>query len=824
MKLKSRLHETDEVKKFNNSTQIAITPSLGECSLGEIHGTDQNASGNSNSEELGSFRLSNEEQNNGSDKSECSIEQHEVSKKNGSTEAFHREVEASSPSKEANSVVDADTGDVNSLSAGEGEELNDGSSSSVGAEELIDGGLPSQQEKEEANNGNSSLVWAKSDLCSHGSDSTCKSSSTEHLEEVKERISHVAAQRPAGESSSPDTPFPSPNEQLQQAQGSIHHRIDRARSTDTLESVEIVDPSSELSGVVETFTYPTARSNHAYDGSISSSDGMDDQFLNQHLNPVQDSCTVVNTITSEEMPRRDKLLVDSMIHRDLETQQLSRNTSSDLFRRKHYAMKHEKRDQGGLLKTTRNAFRGRNWMRTEREENSSRTPYQRSHQYGYENGSLSNQVHDKCNSSFYSADISEDPELEKIKLLKMVYELQDQLKRTSYLNGKTNGRISTGGSSKEKHALAYHSHEVNRRRVSHGLNYHRCPGRCSHGDNWHQKHKFSRIPFSREATSSRTRNQVDHSYFKCCPQDWQCSAQLPAHYLYQNKALCMSHPGYISHTSCSSSPQRYTDSEFATRGRETKSSAQRHRAHEIKKSLKEKQSFVKRHLRPMAGGAPFLTCWKCLKLLQLPADFLLFKRRCHRLKCGACSEVLEFSLHDSSHIVSYPRNSIDPPPSEVDDNDEVINRKNVISTSHFNRCPHANPVSCSDDYGLSVCRSCSSATDPVPLTPDQHFHPNAYGIRISNGSSGPRTEKDEFRLKHLNSKKKAAVETHELVGPSSSISRSQKLSLQHNKLPPQKGPPLHRLMGYSSPAKLIKGSGSGSSGEVTSLYTMKKVI
>ncbi|XP_054793930.1 uncharacterized protein LOC129299488 isoform X2 [Prosopis cineraria] len=55
----------------------------------------------------------------------------------------------------------------------------------------------------------------------------------------------------------------------------------------------------------------------------------------------------------------------------------------------------------------------------------------------------------------------------------------------------------------------------------------------------------------------------------------------------------------------------------------------------------------------VAGGAPFITCRNCFKLLQLPADFLLFKRVCHQLKCGHCSEILKFSLQDRSHIVSY---------------------------------------------------------------------------------------------------------------------------------------------------------------------------
>ncbi|XP_020589733.1 protein ENHANCED DISEASE RESISTANCE 4-like [Phalaenopsis equestris] len=49
-----------------------------------------------------------------------------------------------------------------------------------------------------------------------------------------------------------------------------------------------------------------------------------------------------------------------------------------------------------------------------------------------------------------------------------------------------------------------------------------------------------------------------------------------------------------------------------------------------------------RHCRPVSGGAPFVVCYKCYKLLLLPADFLVWTRRAHKLRCGSCSEVLMY--------------------------------------------------------------------------------------------------------------------------------------------------------------------------------------
>ncbi|TXG64892.1 hypothetical protein EZV62_011886 [Acer yangbiense] len=89
-------------------------------------------------------------------------------------------------------------------------------------------------------------------------------------------------------------------------------------------------------------------------------------------------------------------------------------------------------------------------------------------------------------------------------------------------------------------------------------------------------------------------------------------------------------PNY--HRSCPSSPKQFTDSELPTCYRETKSDDQGHEEYHVKRHVKEQTHLVKRHLLPTAGGAPFVICYRCLKPLQLPADFLLFKRRFHQQK------------------------------------------------------------------------------------------------------------------------------------------------------------------------------------------------
>lgn len=74
--------------------------------------------------------------------------------------------------------------------------------------------------------------------------------------------------------------------------------------------------------------------------------------------------------------------------------------------------------------------------------------------------------------------------------------------------------------------------------------------------------------------------------------------------------------------------------------------------HELQtRRLKERQRVAKRHVRPTAGGAPFVNCYSCSENLQLPVDFLIFKRKHHLLRCGTCATVLRFSFQSRTHLV-----------------------------------------------------------------------------------------------------------------------------------------------------------------------------
>ncbi|RZR86250.1 hypothetical protein BHM03_00013427 [Ensete ventricosum] len=96
---------------------------------------------------------------------------------------------------------------------------------------------------------------------------------------------------------------------------------------------------------------------------------------------------------------------------------------------------------------------------------------------------------------------------------------------------------------------------------------------------------------------------------------------------------------------------------------------------------------MKRHCRPVLGGAPFVVCNNCLQLLQLPLDFFAARRRLCKLQCGACSKMLMFSFKARNRRVSFVRA------------DASLGHE--ISNSPSNGGSQWDSLSCSEDNGIS---------------------------------------------------------------------------------------------------------------------------
>ncbi|XP_061996169.1 uncharacterized protein LOC133714107 [Rosa rugosa] len=589
------------------------------------------------------------------------------------------------------------------------------------------------------------------------------------------RDSDVTVHMPAQESSSSGTLTSSPNEQLKEPHNSVPKSFDHFKSSNTFETTDFLSPRSEFSTAVrDRSKSPATRSHHAYDGSVSSYDGMDDQFYNHNLHTFQDSYKALNLARSEERYRRDKFLAESMGNRVSESPSQARSSWSSLSDKNGHAMKYRNRYQDELLPPRRPGYPSRDHARVQRNEYMPRmASLQRGSLGGYGNEHFTNQMHNEFQSnSDYQSDMSVSVGRDKLTLLRMVYELQNQV-----------NNLNVHASRQEKHIPQYHNYEASEEELFHGLNQPRDFRRSRAGSHYtQQQSQYTRIPFSSEATTSR--HQVDPSYMQHCPPARQYSAPMPLPIQCNTNGLRRVHPGYAS---------SQWDSE-------TMSDDLRHNSHEVKKYYGEKQQMPKRHFLPIAGGAPIVLCYNCFKPLQIPADFLLFKRRCHRLQCGACSKVLKFSLHKRTHIVPYEVNAIGPPPSEV-----------------------ADPVSCSDDYGyeLSYCKSGSTeAGYAVNATLSSSLQSNSVHERnMSYGSNNPTRGRQGIVLRRSQSqnKDKNPVERFMSARTSSGMLKSKNHSSEVEELPPKSSSPLHQLMGYKSPSQVIRGSGISRSGTKSSL-------
>ncbi|KAM7504560.1 hypothetical protein LguiB_003464 [Lonicera macranthoides] len=539
-----------------------------------------------------------------------------------------------------------------------------------------------------------------------------KSSSPENLLDSRLKESCINAHRSVDESGLSKSLTSLSIEKMKQAENGILPCFERVSSVDTLQNVPLVNSSSEL-GVAhrERYKSPTARSYYAYDGSGSSCNEIDHKVPTRNFHFSRRNFKDKDFIGTRKLPKReesDKHLSGATFY--------SRGSHAGPSSYGHHELQHK--------------------------------------------------------SSHHSPDKPEYCESDKAELLRIVSELQGQLKRTHISRETINGRILSRVDKKEKQFPSYHGRLAPEREIY--------GGRCSRGKVCSPRCKFSRMAFSGEAMHCR--HQVGCSCLQDCPREWHYSAQLPPHAICCNEGYHMAHAGH----NCSG-PHH---SEFSSWSRDTKSDDQWKRL-----NLRDKHQVVKRHFRPMAGGSPIIACYRCFELLQVPADFLLFGRRFHRLRCSACSEVLKFSIQNKIHLVRYIPDAVAPPPSEVDDHADATKRRNL----------NAEAVSCSEDYEQSFCKSGSTEGDPSSLTPFNARERTSNDIEMSSASSfEPMEEKiKKFIFGECQNKYKNPVETIDHAEPSTKMSKREKSSSEIEEIRPGRTSPLHRLMGYSSPSKVI---------------------
>lgn len=583
------------------------------------------------------------------------------------------------------------------------------------------------------------------------------------------------AQSSSNESDSPDNQMFPFSESMEGAQVETLRGFQRVSSADTLENVPRVYARTDL-GV--TLRSPTAKNYYASNVNTSSCEETEHQVPIQHSRPPRRNFRDAEYSGTKVIPKRDELMMNHRMSSETELPPRPINFSANLSAKKQQSTKGTQWNRGEFQEPTRRSHPVSNTITMETGEYLSRPPIY----------SKVSQPVRSASSSHEQRSLPErtvDPESDKMELLKMVYELQDQLNRAHLSKGTLHDKFSGRVAKDEELFPAHSNHFVPKKERYPDPDYPRYHGRRDQDRYWSQQ--VPHMGFSGDATHFR--NEVDCSCLRCYRQEGHYSAQLPR-YAYYDERYNMAYPRHNNHSprhSASGSPHHYKPSEFSW-SHETVSDSKPEKSYEVNK----KQQPAKQHFRPIAGGAPIIICYCCNEILQLPADFLLFKRRCHRLRCSACTAVLKFSLEHRIHLVEYNAEPRTPPSSEVGGYTETINMASVSRASDYQ---HGDPVSSSDDYGQSYNRSSTDTEHFSPAPPFQTL--NEISDRQKMSSSNPFENKDG---------KKAIVQdsrsTFEFGGPSSKVFEPVNVFSEIEEVS-EGGSPLHRLMGYPSPSRLV---------------------
>ncbi|KAG5224474.1 protein ENHANCED DISEASE RESISTANCE [Salix suchowensis] len=498
-----------------------LSPLAAAKPIAEVNegGIQQNESGASSDEQLGSVYLSAEAENDGSDQNDSlnfSIQQAEISYEvcssdvNKEPSPLARE-KSKAEVRDDSSPLTVAKAEFDANNDSDGTSNDDCSLAKLAPHENKElSSVEGEKSEGGASSGSSQLAGAKALL-----DASKDSDSEKSVD--KEGASVVAAQRPAGESNLSDIFIPSLNEQLEKLRETGRHDFDCVQVTDTFKTIALIDPSSELSdGLIDLSKSPTTRSSRAYyDDAASSYEGTDDRLPDRPKHQFRNTHKQANHAASIERPRSEKFVANS----SLEMQHHLKSPPSIISDKNHRALKFSKLNDDKSVEHTRVVNPARNWRTLEKDFLA-----------GYDKGSPSNLYNNESHSNpyFHSRDNAAYTGQEKMKLLEMIYELQDQV---NILHGKEKGRVTPGVTWKDQNPSYYdHLEQV----VFDDLNYPSYPGSFRGGSNWHQQSIYPQIPFSAEVASNR--HQADR-LLCCCPQDW-CLAQQPPPILHHNRVFC----------------------------------------------------------------------------------------------------------------------------------------------------------------------------------------------------------------------------------------------------------------------------------------------
>ncbi|KAK8554537.1 hypothetical protein V6N13_093520 [Hibiscus sabdariffa] len=150
-----------------------------------------------------------------------------------------------------------------------------------------------------------------------------------------------------------------------------------------------------------------------------------------------------------------------------------------------------------------------------------------------------------------------------------------------------------------------------------------------------------------------------------------------------------------------------------------------------------------RRFRPIAGGAPFILCYNCLELLQMPRKVQLTAKNEKKLRCGACSSVINFTVINKKLVLSGHAETKGSS-AEVDDvSDELVNDGSSYFRGRANRITANFSSNDYDDSGYDfqsmdgepVASSTGRALNSIRPQEMRSFHSSSPSISEDDNSS-----------------------------------------------------------------------------------------
>ncbi|GMN42956.1 hypothetical protein TIFTF001_012158 [Ficus carica] len=201
-----------------------------------------------------------------------------------------------------------------------------------------------------------------------------------------------------------------------------------------------------------------------------------------------------------------------------------------------------------------------------------------------------------------------------------------------------------------------------------------------------------------------------------------------------------------------------------------------------------------RRCHPVGAGAPFLTCSNCFEVLKLPKIVQLMVKGQHKVRCGACSTVMNLTVANKKIVLSVSANSENvQSPSEVSNGfNEVVRDGTLYSQGHMNRT-YANFSS--DDYDNSGYDFQAMDREPVSLPIGPGLNSSKPQEMQSFHSSSPCTSDDE--------------NSPEVPTAKGEVTNSVQQPINTTLSPPPPGSPLQEHFDFSTNNHLANRFGKG---------------